>query len=63
MSAKPILEFDGKHVLSYFLGKSEVSKMLPELKICRISFMDSLPDAVFREQELLHPWLLTTKHK
>lgn len=76
MSAKPIREYDGKHILSYWLPRSleplgghppdlKDLSFLPVVRMATVSFaMNSSiieKNKVLEQVKLAHPWLLTEK--
>jgi ATP citrate (pro-S)-lyase len=72
MSAKPIREFDGKHLLNYWIPKETSVAFIPDNKLCRLQFDLSLLEisqsafdqdvlSIFASAEKAYPWLLTTK--
>ena len=70
MSAKAIREFDGKHLLAYWLPKQGSNQFLTPSMMASLDFdlsLKSTPEfeqhvkSVFDNAEKVHPWLKTTK--
>ncbi|KAI8907967.1 citrate synthase-like protein [Gorgonomyces haynaldii] len=67
MSAKAIREFDGKHLLAYWLPKQAQTSFLTPAKMASLSFDNTHQDfakhveQVFQDAEAQNPWLKSTK--
>jgi ATP citrate (pro-S)-lyase len=62
MSAKPIREYDGKHLLAYWLQKRSKA-FNADTKMCTVDFKSADKahvEEVLAKCEAAHPWLKTT---